>query len=357
MLFLERLTTIDGVSGNEDEVRQYISDTIIGFIDPASDRMETDRTGNLIVKKSGTMPRFKVMVCAHMDEIGLMITGYDDFGHLRFRTVGNIDSKILPGKRVRIGNAAINGIIGIKPVHFKKSDSGQTINNSNKMHIDIGALNRDEARSNVNIGDYAAFDTSFEMLGDDCAKAKALDDRAGCSVLMGILKERYSFDLFACFAVQEEIGLRGSETAGYAIMPDVAFVIEGTTCSDVPNTDEDEYATRLGNGAALTVMDKGSFPDRNLIGFIRATAHKYGLPLQYRQTTAASNDASSIQISRSGVKIASLSVPCRYIHSPASVLSLHDLKNCRQLLDKILRDLSDDPQKIRTIKNGGAIIV
>ncbi len=362
MFFLERLTTIDGVSGNEDEVRRYISETIVGFIDPASDRVETDTTGNLIIKKSGTKPRFKVMVCAHMDEVGLMITGYDDFGYLRFRTVGNIDQKILPGKRVRIGNAAINGIIGIKPVHFKKSGSAvdhsaNNINNPNKMYIDIGAQNRDEAHSRVKIGDYAAFDTSFEMLGDDCAKAKALDDRSGCSVLMDILKERYSFDLYACFTVQEEIGLRGSETAAYTIMPDVAFVIEGTTCFDVPNADEDEYATMLGRGTAITVMDKGCFPDRNLLSFIRATAHKYGLPMQYRQTTAASNDASSIQKSRSGVKVASLSVPCRYIHSPASVLSVRDLVSCRQFLDKILRELSDDQERIRMIKDGGAVFV
>lgn len=352
-MLLKELTELHGVSGYEDEVRNYIKGKATAW----ADDMKVDSIGNLIVYKKGKSPKFKVMLSAHMDEVGLMATGYGENGTIKFKTVGGIDDRILPGKRVVIGNGKIPGIIGVKPVHLQEREDRNYNIKIKNLSIDIGAEKKEEAEKSVPLGEFIAFYSTYLELGKDCIKAKALDDRVGCAALLEALKREYEFDLYACFTVQEEVGLRGSEVAAYTVNPDLALVIEGTTCSDVPGVSKHDYSTRLGAGAALTIMDRTSYPDKNLVNYIYDLAKKNGLNIQFKQTTTGGNDAGKIQRSRSGVKVASISVPCRYIHSPVSVMSKKDFENVQNVLSLVLDEFSKDQNIIRKIKDGGHIDV
>ena len=348
-MYLKTLTELDGISGNEETVSSYIMDICNPFLDLSRDSMYIDKLGNLIIFKKGTMNHrdkndrnFRVMLCSHMDEIGLLITGHTDKGALRFRPVGAIDVKILPGMCLAVGEKHLSGVVGLKPLHLKKKEEGDKQIECKDLYIDIGAATKEEALAAVGKGEYAGFISEYEEYGKNRVKSKALDDRSGCCVLIEILKEHFEFDLYLCFSVQEEIGLRGAETAAYVIEPDIAVIVEGTTCSDILGVEIQDYATVSGEGAALTIKDNGTIPDKKLSGLIAVTADKYKIKMQYRQTTAASNDAASIQGSRKGVKVAALSIPCRYIHSPNSILDKRDLDSCRELLNKFLHELEKD---------------
>lgn len=352
-MLIKELTMLNGVSGNEDEVRKFIKNNIEKY----ADEIKVDSIGNLIAFKRGKAPRFKVMLSAHMDEVGFMVTGYGEGGTLKFRPVGGIDERILLGKKVLVGDRKLPGVIGSKPVHLQERDERGTNIKLKNMYIDIGAEKRDEAERLASLGEYIAFMSEYTELGEECIKAKALDDRVGCSVLMEALQESYSFDLYACFTVQEEVGLRGSEVAAYTVNPDLAIVVEGTTCSDVPGVEKQDYSTILGNGAAITIMDRTSYADKNLVEYMNKLAQKHNVPVQFKQTTTGGNDAGRIQRSRSGVKVASVSVPCRYIHSPVSVMSKRDFESCGKLVKLVLSEFGKNQNLIEVIKNGGKIDV
>lgn len=352
-MLLRELTHLDGLSGNEDKVRDYIRNIISHY----TDEIKIDALGNLIAVKKGHSSRYKVMISAHMDEVGLIAAGYGDHGTIKFKTVGGIDERILPGKRVRIGDDMIDGVIGSKPIHLQTKEERNTNIKLRDMYIDIGAENREEAEKLVPLGEYIAFASEFAFLGESCVKAKALDNRVGCAILIDILKERYDFDLYGCFTVQEEIGLRGAEVATYSVNPDIALVIEGTTCSDVPGAEEYEYSTKLGNGPALTIMDRTAYMDSYLNRYIFELALKNDIRVQLKQTTTGGNDAGKIQRSRGGVKTASISIPCRYIHSPVSIMDLRDFEGCRKVLGLVLDDWSSDQTIIEKIINGGILDV
>jgi len=352
-LILKQLTEINGISGNEDEVRNYIKSIIEKYVD----KVEVDSLGNLIAYKKGTSPRFKVMLSAHMDEIGFMVTGYGDNGVIKFKPVGGLDERILPGKKVLVGEKKIPGVIGCKAVHMQEKEERDRNIKLKDLYIDIGADKKEEAEKLAPLGDPIAFFSEYTEFGEDCIKAKALDDRVGCYILMEALKETYEFDLYACFTVQEEIGLRGAEVAAYTVNPDIALVLEGTTCSDVPGVEKYDYSTVLGGGAALTIMDKTAYADKNLVRFIYDTAVKNDIKVQFKQTTTGGNDAGKIQRSRSGVKVAAIAVPCRYIHSPVSVMSKKDFENCLKITLLVLSEMSKNQDIIGIIKNGGEVNV
>ena len=225
------------------------------------------------------------------------------------------------------------------------------------LTIDIGTEKKDEAESLINLGDPIAFVSDYTELGTDCIKAKALDDRIGCALIMEALQGEYSFDLYACFTVQEEVGLRGAQIAAYSVNPDLALVLEGTTCSDVPGVEPYEQSTQLGGGAALSILDRMTYSAKNLVDYIADLAVKKKIQYQFKQTTTGGNDAGKIQSTRSGVKVASISAPCRYIHSPVSVVSKKDIESCKDLLKAILTDLSNNQNIIESLKNGGTIDV
>ncbi len=346
-MILQQLSEAIGVSGNEDAVRKIIADAVRDHVD----ELRTDTIGNLFaVKKArgaqGAKRAFKVMIAAHMDEVGLMITGHDGNGGLRFQPVGGIDDRVLLGKMLLVGPDKIPGVIGVKPVHLLKGDEGKQVIKIDDMRIDIGASSKEEAEGLVKLGQLAAFSTRYNKVGRT-ATGKAFDDRAGCAVLVELLKggpagagSRFPFDLHAVFTVQEEVGLRGARVAASAVEPDCAFVLEGTICDDLPKDKDTSPTTELGKGPAITLMDRSAFADRRLVDHLIATAEKLGIPYQFKQPGIGGTDAGAITRSKAGVPTAPVAVPCRYIHSPVSRLSLDDFDNTVRLMRESLKRLT-----------------
>lgn len=334
-MLLKELTCINGGSGDETKVRNFIHENIKGYVDDIT----IDSMGNLIALKKGKTHDKKVMLSAHMDEVALMVTAIKDDGTLKFKTVGGIDERILVGLKVTVGDNNINGVIGIKPIHMQNEQERTTPIKLKSLYIDIGTTSKDETSKLINLGDYVYFNSDYVEFGSDKIKAKALDDRLGCAILMEMLKERYEYDLYACFTVQEEVGLRGSAITSNRICPDVALVVESTTCLDVHNIEKRDYVTELGKGVALTVMDRTTIVDKGLLRFLEKLAEENGVAYQYKRAVAGGNDAGSIQRSKAGIKVASVSVPCRYIHSPVSVMSKKDYQATSKLVKLFLENI------------------
>jgi len=330
---LKQLTEAMGVSGNEGEIRTIIK----GLVEPLADAVRVDRIGNVIAYKKGRTGAGRIMLSAHMDEVGLIITSIVDNGMLKFKPVGGMDPRVLVSKRVLVGTDRIPGVLGIKAIHLQEPDERKHAVKMKQMVIDIGAKSKDEAEKLVKIGDYAMFDSRFVLFGQDRVKAKALDDRAGCAALIEVLKDSYDSDIVACFTVQEEVGLRGAEVAANHVKPDMALVVEGTTCADVPDVEPHEYTTRMGRGPAISFMDRTSIVNRELYGRLLKTAEAQGIPAQIKENVSGGNDAGRIHLSGEGVPSAVISVPCRYIHSPSSVMDLNDFKNTIELVKAFLK--------------------
>lgn len=348
-MLIKELTDLNGISGNEKEVRDFI----LTKIENNCDSIKVDSIGNIIAYKKGTNTtgknNIKVMLSAHMDEVGFIVSGHAENGYIKFKAVGGIDNRILSGKKVLVGNKKLSGIIGSKPIHQQDKDERQKITKIKDLYIDIGADTKEEAEKLAPLGEFISFDSQFVELGGQCIKAKALDDRVGCAVLIEVLKHRFDFDMYVCFTVQEEVGLRGAQVAAYSVMPDVALVIEGTTCADVPNVEPYEQSTELNKGGALTIMDRTCYCDKGMVRFLSNVAEKNNIKYQYKQTTTGGNDAGRIQRTGTGVKIASISVPCRYIHSPVSVMSRNDYESVERLTLAALNEISKDKDFLKTI--------
>ncbi|HHY75297.1 MAG TPA: M42 family metallopeptidase [Firmicutes bacterium] len=330
---LRELTSLAGVSGCETEVRNAIMKELESMGVP----FETDVLGNVIAKKGDKGP--KVLVDAHMDEVGFMIVHIEKNGFLRFRAIG-VPPSVMVSKRVLIGKDKVPGVIGAKAIHLQDPKERENIIPPDQLFIDIGAKSREEAEKKVKVGDYAVFDTQFEELSPGIVKAKALDDRVGCAILLDILKEEWTgIQLYAVFAAQEEIGTRGARVAAYRVGPDMGIALEGTVCADIPLADKEAYATRIGHGAAISVMDRGSIPSRKMVAQIMKLAKEHNIPVQYREATSGGNDAGAIQAARAGCPVASISVPCRYIHTPFALASMSDMKAARDILVLFLRSV------------------
>jgi len=332
-VLLARLSEAAGVSGQENEVRNLIK----AELERLRVTYKTDALGNVLAHKPGRRGSTTVMVAAHMDEVGLMVVGIEDSGLLRFKPIGGIDRRVLVAKQVLVGPEKIPGVIGSKPIHLQKKDERKTPFQWQELYIDIGAKDRAEAEKLVPLGTAAVFATSFRQLSDDIVMGKAFDDRVGCTVLLELLKEEYDCNLVCAFTVQEEVGLRGAGPAAYSAEPDLALVIEGTTASDVPGVPQHGHSTSVGKGPALTVMDRTAIPAKHLVERLRQVALKGNIPFQYRRATTGGTDAGKIQLTKGGIPVAGISVPCRYIHSPASVASLKDIENTIRLVKGFLR--------------------
>lgn len=339
-MLIKELVEVDGVSGHEGAVREALIKAIAGSID----EYRVDALGNLIAVKRGHGEGSavkKVMVCAHMDEVGLMVTHVERDGSVHFKPVGGIDPRVVLAKAVRIGDDSIPGVIGVKPIHMLEASEKGRVLPFDQMSIDTG-LPGDEVGRKITPGTYAAFATAFEQLDEGglrAVKGKAFDDRAGCAVLAEVLKERYPFDLYAAFTVQEEVGLRGARVAAYAVEPDVALALEGTVCDDSPKEKDTSPTTRLGAGPALTIVDRSVVCDRRLVRLLVAEAEAAGIPYQFKQPGVGGTDAGAVHLQREGIPSAVMAVPCRYIHSPVSVMSLNDFDNAVRLMHGALHRL------------------
>ncbi|MBF8983097.1 M42 family metallopeptidase [Lutibacter sp. B2] len=337
-MLLKRLTEANGVSGNEHEVRALIKDEIKSHVD----EIKVDRLGNLIAIKHGKEGYPKIMLSAHMDEVGLMVNSIDDNGFIKFLTVGGIDDRILASTVVDIGKNKIKGVIGAKAIHLQSPDERKTPLKHKELYIDIGAKSKEEAEKLVSRGDYIGFSSDYIEFGNDLIKAKALDDRAGCAIIMDLLKQSYDSTIFAVFSVQEEVGLRGAAPAAYALNPDMAIVIETTSCFDLAGIEEPDFVTRMSKGPALSILDTVTYYNKEITQKIIDTAKKHNIPYQFKMIPKGGNDSGKIHLTREGIKTAAISLPCRYLHSPISVISKKDYSNCNLLLSNFLKNIKKE---------------
>lgn len=342
---LERLSNELGPSGREKAVRALIK----AEVEPLVDRLEVDALGNLITFKAGTgpEPRLKVMLAAHMDEVGFMITSIGKGGTLSFRATG-LDARLLLAKRVLIGDDRVPGVIGAPVPHLQSPTQASRVLDIEDLTIDIGAADDKAANGKIKVGDYGTFATRFTVLSDDPAwptvRGKAFDDRAGCATLIALLAERYPVDVYGVFTVQEEVGLRGARVAAYRVAPDAAFALEGTICDDLPRPADEESTpvTRLGDGPAITLMDRSVVAHPGLLRLLQDMAVAEGIRVQYKTPGLGGTDSGAIHLTRAGVPSIPIAVPCRYIHSPAAILNLNDLDNTVKLVAAALRRIGPD---------------
>lgn len=327
---LEALCNLNGVSGDEGRVRRYIRDIAKEY----ADEVWTDAMGNLYAHRKGEGKR--VMVTAHMDEVGMIVWGPMENGLLAYQTRG-IDPRVAVSKRVVIGAKEIPGVIGAKAIHLQSRKDLARALPHDELFIDIGAKDKTDALKYIEPGDYAAFTTKWERYGEDRMKAKAIDDRAGCVVALELLKHDYDCDFYAVFTVQEELGLRGAQAAVYNVKPDVALVLEATSANDMPEAKGHQHSTRVGGGPAITFMDGATIVSTKMFDALRETARKADIPFQLRQSANAGNDAGAIYKALAGCATGCISLPCRYIHSPCSVASIRDFEHVYQLAEAFLR--------------------
>lgn len=340
-MLLRQLSEASGVSGNEAEVRALVRENVKDYVC----EMSVDVLGNLTTVRNPDAPGPKVMIAAHLDEVGLMVTFVEKSGMLRFTTVGGIDRRVLQGKAVLVGPNRLPGVIGSKPIHRQLPAERSVPLMINQMFIDIGAKNKEDAEKKVKIGDYAIFATKYNEFGEDKVKGKALDDRVGCLVLietLKALKERDSkLKVYGVFTTQEEVGTRGAAVAAHRIDPDLGIVLEGTVCADFIADVPQGHATSVGQGPAISLMDNSSIANKKMREHLVTLAKANNVPWQYRRATSGGNDAGRISQTHDGVPACSLSVPCRYIHSPVSVVSKSDIYHAVKLLGLFLKSIEE----------------
>lgn len=330
MINLKELCLINGASGDESRVRDFIKSKI------SADEMITDNLGNLIVFKKGKKRvKNKIMFSAHMDEVGFMITHINEDGFLSFGEVGGINPSVVLGRGVRL-ESGVPGVIGTKAVHQQSADERKNQPEIKSLYIDIGASSREEAEKYAPLGSYAYFDDDFFEFGDGFIKGKAIDDRAGCLIMMNMINSEPEYDAWYAFTVQEEIGTRGAGTAAFSISSDIAFVLETTTACDIAGVSGAKKVCELGKGAVVSYMDNGTIYDRELYNLAMKTALESQIPVQTKTLIAGGNDSRSIHISRGGVRTCAISVPCRYLHSPSCVIKESDFNAVKALAEKML---------------------
>jgi endoglucanase len=337
---LERLCNVIAVSGDESEVRKIVMEEI----KPYADEVKVDAVGNVLAIKRGSARsenRMRVMLDAHMDEVGSMIVADDSEGIYRFENVGGIDVRHLVGKQVFVGKNRTPGVIGGKPVHLLTAEERTKKVPLDSLRIDLGLNGK------ANIGDRAGFATKFKRVGPSIL-SKSIDDRIGVATVVELLKDApSSVDLCAAFTVQEEIGLRGAKVAAQYFNPDLAIAVDSTPAHDLPMFDDTEnvsYNTKLGAGPAIYVADGSTLHDPRLVRFLAETAEAEHIPYQFRQPGGGGTNSGSIQRALAGIPTVSVSVPHRYTHSPVSISRVEDWKNTLNLLHAALKRIT--PQLI-----------
>ena len=327
---LRKICQLNGASGDEGRVREFIKSLI------HADEVFTDNLGSLIAFKKGRKtPEHKIMFAAHMDEVGFMITDITDDGFLRFGAVGGIDPAVALGRGMVLESGEL-GVVGTKAIHQQSSEERKKMPDFGELYIDIGASSREEAEKLAPRGSYAYFDADFYEFGDGFVKGKAIDDRAGCLIMMDMINGDPEYDAWYAFTVQEEVGTRGAGAAAFTINPDIAIVIETTTACDIAGTSGAKRVCELGNGAVVSYMDRGTVYDRGLYSLAFETAKANGIPVQAKTLVAGGNDSGAIHVSMGGVRTCALSVPCRYLHSPSCVIKMSDFEAVKALAENML---------------------
>lgn len=347
---LSQLCALFGPSGCEDAVASFIKNQIQGDCDSIS----TDRSGNIIAKVSGRGLEYNsedpkvVMISAHMDEVGIMVSDITDEGYLRFAMVGGISSEALIGKRVRIINDSyeLEGIIASKTIHTQTREERGKMLPISKMYIDIGARSADEAREYVSVGDVGVFVSSQTCFGKDgrffCSKA--IDNRLGCSLAIETMRRLYhsegdlEYDVYFTFTCCEEIGISGAPVAAYTQRPDIAIILEATAVADIAGVPEGSTVARLGEGGVISIMDKTTIYDRRLVDIALQMAENKGIKAQVKRYVSGGNDASGIQRTATGTRVLAISAPARYIHSATNVIHLDDYDAMLELVCALVAD-------------------
>lgn len=332
---LKDLCLLNGTSGREDAVRNYI-------IEKIKDKCEysVDVLGSVIAFKKGKKaPDKKVLVAAHTDEVGFIITDITYDGYLRFAPVGGIDAAVVLGRRVDING--IKGVVGAKAVHLLSDDEKKNEPAFDKLAIDIGAADKAEAEKAVSLGDCAYFASDYCEFGDGFIKSKALDDRIGCMLMIELINSDLEYDTYFCFNVQEEVGLRGSGCSAYAVKPDVAVILESTTAADIDGVTGGDKCCVLGKGPVVSFMDGRTIYDKQIFDLAFEVAKENNIKIQTKTKIAGGNDAGAIQKSGAGCRVAAVSLPCRYIHSGSSVVKIGDIEETRRFLPLFLSKLYD----------------
>lgn len=333
---LKQLTEINAVSGHEQALRRALLEELKAL------NVETsiDRMGNAVAIKKGTAENPKrVMLSAHMDEVGLIVSSATEDGFLRVLPAGGVDPRVIISKRVLVGDDNLPGIIGAMAIHLQSPADRERVLGYSDIYVDIGAKDKAEAEAKAPKGTYIAFDTDYVEFGDGYVSAKALDDRVGCYTLLRLLKEEFPCTLVAVFASEEEVGCRGAKGAAFAQNPDIGIALEGTTCNDLGNVPETLQVCNAGKGVAISFMDGSSIVNRKLYQHTIDVAEKANLPYQIKRAVAGGNEAGVMQRARHGIPTVVLSVPCRYIHSPSSVIKYSDVDSQFDVACALLKSL------------------
>lgn len=312
-------------------------DMIKADIEPYADSIETDGMGNLVAFKKGKRsPSAPIVVSAHMDEVGMMVSYITDDGRIYFSPVGGIDRRVLAGKRVIVGDKQIDGVIVSRQLHLLPPSERGKCDDSSEMYIDIGAGSSDEVLENISIGDRIAFIPNYAEFGDGFVRSKAIDDRLGCAVLAELIRQELEYDTYFAFCVSEECGCFGAQAVCKRIEPGLAVVVESTTAGDIAGAPEHKMACCLREGAVVSHMDNGTIYDRETVEGVMALANEKGINAQLKNIVAGGNEAKAYQTSSAACKVVAVSCPTRYIHSPACVAAKQDMQAVYELVAAII---------------------
>jgi endoglucanase len=339
---LEKLSNACGVTGNEAAVRELL----IQLLNPYIDEIIVDRLENVIAVKKGKPGKPKIMLAAHMDEVGLMVKTVTKEGFLQFSKVGGIDDRILPAQRVVVctkKGSRYNGVIGSKPPHIQKEEERRKVLAVDDLFIDIGAESREAVeRMGVTVGDSVVFDTKYVALSESIVMGKAFDNRAGCLAMVETLRLLGEADCTVCAVgtVQEEVGLRGAGAAAFGVDPDVALALDVTVAGDVPGVREYDTSVKTGKGPALTISDSGLITHPKVLRWLLDTAEEEKIAIQLESGLMGSTDAARISLTRQGIPSGTISIPTRYIHSPTAMLNMQDIENSAKLAVAAIQRIS-----------------
>ena len=334
---VRKLCVLNGISGDEDMIRAYLMEKIGTFPDILE--MRTDALGNLLVHKKGkNTATHTLLIGAHMDEVGFIITDIQPDGLCNLAPVGGVDADVVIGRAVQVPGVGI-GVIGAKPVHKLTKAEREEKPEHKDLLLDIGCSTAEEARKLVAPGDPVYFWSEWTQLGGGKVASKAIDDRFGCAAMLCMLSGEIEYDTWFAFFVQDEIGLRGSGCAAYAIDPDFAIILETTTAADLDGVTGDAAVCKLGAGPVVSFMDRRTIYDKELYRLGFETAQALGIPCQTKTRIAGGNDAGAVHLTREGVRTMAISIPCRCLHSPYCVAQVSDMEQSLALAKAMIGNI------------------